>query len=118
MGNGKIFIKSLEVFVHIGATVEERANKQRLLIDIELEPQSLFEEMEDNLSRTIDYDQLCSQIAEFASTYIASLIETAAVDIVNFIHSQCAARSVAVTIYKFVLPSTQYVAVCYKKAAS
>lgn len=111
----EIYIKSLEVWAHIGVPDEERAKAQRLLIDVTIEPQTAFRDLGDEIARTVDYDVASMAIRDLASVGPRRLIETLAVEIADVVLDRFPARRVTVEIRKFILPDTEYVAVRYER---
>jgi FolB domain-containing protein len=107
----EIRIDSLRVRTRIGVPDEERADEQEVEIDLRIEPGVDFSEMDDDISKTIDYAQVCERIAELAAARPRNLIETLAADIAEFVRNKFAARSVEVEVRKFILPQTRHVAV-------
>ena len=107
----EIRIDSLRVRTRIGVPDEERATEQEVEIDLRIEPGVDFSEMQDDISKTIDYAQVCEQIAELAASKPRNLIETLATDIAEFVRNKFGARSVEVEVRKFILPQTRHVAV-------
>ena len=107
----EIRIDSLRIRTRIGVPDEERAAEQELEIDLRIEPTLDFSEMEDDISRTIDYALVCERIAELAAARPRNLIETLAADIADLLLRDFGARSVEVEVRKFILPQTRHVAV-------
>jgi FolB domain-containing protein len=107
----EIRIDSLRVRTRIGVPDEERADEQEVEIDLRIEPGVDFSEMDDDISKTIDYAQVCERIAELAAARPRNLIETLAADIAELVRYKFAARSVDVEVRKFILPQTRHVAV-------
>lgn len=107
----EIIIKSLAVNALIGALPEEKGKSQRLLIDITIEPDVPFSELNDTLGQTVDYAAVAEQTGLCAAAHHRDLIETLAVDIATMILKQFRARGVTVEIRKFILPHAEYVAV-------
>lgn len=107
----EIRIDSIRVRTRIGVPDEERADEQEVEIDLRIEPGVDFSEMEDDISKTIDYAQVCERIAELAAARPRNLIETLAADIAELVRNKFAARSVEVEVRKFILPQTRHVAV-------
>ena len=107
----EIHIDSLRVRTRIGVPDEERADEQEVEIDLRIEPGVDFSEMDDDISKTIDYAQVCERIAEVAAARPRNLIETLAADIAELVQAGFGARSVEVEVRKFILPQTRHVAV-------
>jgi len=114
----EIVINSLEVHTRVGVTDEERANPQRLLIDIIITTDMGFSEMSDRLGSTINYDEVVAKIDKVAAARPRKLIETLAADIGEAIIAGFVANRVFVEVKKFILPRTEYVAVRCEKVTT
>jgi len=99
------------VNAHIGVPEEERASRQRLLIDVEIRLRTGFSEMNDDVSRTVDYDQLAKEIVEVSEAKSRRLIETLAADVMAVVMGNKLVDSAHIEIRKFILKHTEYVAV-------
>lgn len=106
-----ILIRSLAVTSRIGATAEERAFPQRLLLDLEIVPSLPFGRMQDDLASTVDYAAVSRELQSVCAEKERKLLETLAVDCVDHILQRHPAHQVMVRIRKFVLPETEFVAV-------
>jgi len=111
----QIIIKGLSVDAHIGVPDEERAHPQRLLLDVTIEPSINFADLDDQISRTVDYDAASQRITALAAERPRALIETLAHEIADIILKEFPAKSAEVEIRKFILPNTHYVAVRYSQ---
>lgn len=109
--NDRIFIQGLEVFARIGITPEERAKPQRLKLDAEIEPLNAFAELEEQIGRTVDYYQVSLRLDELALSQEWQLIETLAHKSADLIVTAFPAIAATVTVRKFILPQTEFVAV-------
>lgn len=107
----EIVIKSLAVQARVGVPDEERRLPQRLLLDITLTPRAAFEELQDDIAQTADYDAAARRIAAFAAERPRRLIETLAAEIATLLLAEFSVTAVEVEIRKFILPDTEYVAV-------
>ncbi|MFM8364264.1 MAG: dihydroneopterin aldolase [Verrucomicrobiota bacterium] len=107
----EIRIDSLRVKTRIGVPDAERATDQELEIDLRIEPDIDFFEMQDDISKTIDYALVCEHIAELAAAKPRKLIETLAAEIAELVRDNFGARFVEVEVRKFILPQTRFVAV-------
>jgi len=111
-----IFIRSLTADVFIGVPDEERANAQRILIDVTIEPITPFEDLNDDLSLTVDYDAVSRRIVAEAMARPRRLIETLAADLTALVIQEFPAETVTVEIRKFILPNTDHVAVRHTRS--
>ena len=107
----KIEIRSLEVWARVGVPEEERKNLQRLLLDVEVLPQESFAGMRDSIERTVDYAAMTEDLTDFCAKTPRKLIETLAFECAERIVESYPAKEARVRVKKFILPSTEYVAV-------
>lgn len=107
----EIEIRGLEVFPRIGVPAEERAEPQRLLVDLRLAPRRSFATMPDEIAATVDYFALSQRVVDLAAARPRQLIETLAEEIAGFVLREFAVQRVDVTVRKFILPNTEHVAV-------
>ena len=110
----EIWIRGLRVETRIGVPEEERGLPQEIIFDVLIEPVSKFESMDDEISRTVDYEEVARRIAALAGERPRRLIETLAVETARMIAGEFSARSVTVEIRKFILPQTDHVAVRFR----
>lgn len=112
-----IEIKGLEIDTYIGVPEEERQHAQRLLVDVLLQPRRQFGAMADRIEATVDYYELSKQILLWAGERPRLLIETLADEIATRTLKSYPVTEVRVTLRKFILPNTEYVAVqCTRQA--
>lgn len=81
----KIFIQELELFALIGAYAQERSNKQKIILDLELGIDARDASLYDSLTKTVDYDHLIKQVKVCISDTEFFLIETLAEYIAQYI---------------------------------
>lgn len=111
-----IHIEGLHVRCHVGVPDEELAVAQELLLHVEMEPLDDWQDLQDDIKRTIDYAQVVAELEQVAQAKRRRLIETLAVDLVDFLLVTHPLRRAKVRIDKFILPQTQAVAVVLEKA--
>ncbi len=112
-----IEIRGLELPVHIGVPDEERAHPQTLRAHIRMEIDARFEQLDDDLSHTVDYEAAANEIVRLAAARPRKLIETLAADIArHLLDSHPPVRRVEVEIEKKILPGTDCVAVKITRA--
>lgn len=93
-----LFIKGLSVITQIGANDWEKQVKQRLLIDISIAID--FNDCNDDLSRTLDYDKLCSTITKNLEQQSFKLIESVANHLALLIKNEFNINEVTITVHK------------------
>lgn len=111
-----IEIRRLCVATFIGVPDEERATAQTLWVTLLMTPSQGFDDLADEISRTIDYYQISLEIEALAAARPRRLIETLATDIASHLLENHPLDHVALTIEKHILPNTDYVAVHIKRS--
>jgi dihydroneopterin aldolase len=106
-----IEIRKLRVTANVGVPDEELASPQMLEISVVMVPFSGFEELDDEISRTVDYHAVALEIQAIAASRPRRLIETLAADIARNLLKNHPLRRVEVLVDKFILPDTESVAV-------
>lgn len=114
----EILIAGLRVKTHIGVPDEEREVAQEVEIDIRIQPEADFQDIGDDIARTIDYAQVCERISWLAGAHPRQLIETLADEVAGLILEEFQPRFVEVELRKFILPQTRHVAVRCSRAKS
>lgn len=107
----RIIIQDLEAFYHVGVPDHERAREQRLLLCLEMETDFTRSAATDDLRETIDYYAVTQRLVTFGEGREWKLIEKLAVDIAEMVLANFGATAVTVTVKKFIIPETKYVAV-------
>lgn len=113
----EIRIEELELFVHVGVPEAERAEAQRLVLSATLQPRHTFDELDDELSCTVDYAAVCAEMREFVRQRKDKLIETLADAMAEHLLDHFDLQRVELELRKFVLPETRFVAVRLARAA-
>lgn len=106
-----IHLRGLELPVLIGVPEAERQHWQTLNADLSLEVPTSFEQMEDNLSATVDYAAVALRLRVLAAERPRKLIETLAHEIAAVLLQEFCAVRVSVELRKRVLPGCDHVAV-------
>ncbi|MDP6561969.1 MAG: dihydroneopterin aldolase [Candidatus Peribacteraceae bacterium] len=105
-----ISIHELEVPTHIGVTAEERASIQTLKVSIDMEKDLSVVGASDNVADTINYEAVADAIKRLG-TVQRNTIERFAEDIAQMILADFKPNYVKVSVWKFILPDTDGVAV-------
>lgn len=113
----KIQIHGLRINCHVGVPDEEIACPQDLIVHLEMTPRGSWQSLEDDINRTVDYAKVVSELEQIARSKRRRLIETLAVDMVDFLLEHHPLDRVQVTIEKFILPQTRSVAVVLEKTS-
>jgi 7,8-dihydroneopterin aldolase/epimerase/oxygenase len=111
----EIVIEGLRLTCHVGVPDEERAVSQQLVMDVRMQPMADWNQLEDDISRTIDYAAVVAELENLAQAKPRRLIETLAVDAVDWLMTRYPIAWVNVKIEKMILPQTRCVAVVVEK---
>lgn len=111
----EILIEGLRLRCHVGVPDEELAVEQELSLDIVLVPLKNWDDLQDDISQTIDYAAVVAELETLARAKRRRLIETLAVDAVDFLLENYQLERASVKIEKFILPQTRAVAVVVEK---
>ncbi|HMJ05015.1 MAG TPA: dihydroneopterin aldolase [Chthoniobacterales bacterium] len=106
-----IHIQELELSVRLGVPDEERAQPQRLTVSITLWPEARFDELHDQLAKTVNYAAICRDVDNLATHRTDKLIETLAAAIALHLLAAYPIERVRIELRKFILPEVKYVAV-------
>jgi len=106
-----IFIEGLEVLAHVGITQEERRQKQRLRIDLELSLLLARAGESDSVEDTIDYAAVSSQVKKTVEDRPFVLVEALAEAVAQAILKRFRPKEVRVRVKKFSVPETESVGV-------
>lgn len=105
----RIHIEQLELMARIGVPQAERAQPQRLVLNITLWPRS--GRIRDDIAATINYSSVADEVRQFVANQEYRLIETLAEQLGLTILGRFKARKVAVEVRKFVIADAAYVSV-------
>ena len=105
-----IEIRRLELKCTIGVPDAERSQPQTLWATIRLTPSQSFDGLSDEISRTIDYSEVCDALEMLAGARPRKLIETLALDFADHLLRHYPLKTVRVSIEKRILPNTECVA--------
>ena len=105
----RIHIEQLEVFARVGVPDSERAEAQRLRLNMTLWPK--IAEPRDEISDTVNYSEVAESLKQFVRQRDYKLIETLAEQIATHLLTHFSLRKVELEVRKFVLPDAKYVSV-------
>jgi FolB domain-containing protein len=117
-GTDRIHIEQLELYARVGVTENERAQAQRITLSLTVWPKAAFGKLEDDITRTVDYSELCRSAREFVERRSAKLIETLASDVAAHLLKEFPLRTVEIELRKYVLPDAKHVAVIVRREAA
>src|SRR5438874_1476749 len=114
----KIIISQLKAEAIIGVYEVERQKPQSLLIDLELEVDTSLAASNDDLSKTIDYAQVCQTLQKYITSTQFQLIETLAEQAAQQLLNLFNISGCQITIHKqpFDMPFIKNVAVQIKRS--
>jgi len=107
----QVHIEQLEIFAHIGVPDEERAAAQRLTFNIALWPIRQAAELEDEISRAVNYASVCAETRKFVAASRNKLIETLADALARHLLATFEIRRIAIELRKYILPDVEFVSV-------
>ncbi|KTD40397.1 dihydroneopterin aldolase [Legionella parisiensis] len=93
-----LIIKALNVSTKIGVYEWEQRINQQLLIDISIDTD--FSACQEDLTKTIDYEALCSSVTLYVESKSFQLIETVANEVADLIKKQFKVSQITVGISK------------------
>ena len=105
----RIHIEQLEVQGRVGVPDSERAQPQRLLLNVTLWPKSPGPR--DNIADTVNYSEVAASLKQFVVQRDYRLIETLADETAGHLLARFPLRKVEVEVRKFVLPDADHVSV-------
>jgi len=114
----QIHIEQLEIFAHVGVPEKERATPQRLALSITIWPRFQVGDLDDDVTKTVDYSKLCQEAKKFVQGRADKLIETLADAMAEHLLRKFAIRRITVELRKFVLKGAGYVSVTVNRAAA
>lgn len=112
-----IVVSSLELSANVGVPDEERAEPQRLTLNLTLFPKRGFSGLGDDLNQTVDYFALTRRLRKCASERPRRLIETLVEELAACILTEFAVAAVDLELRKYILPDTEFVAVRIRRTA-
>lgn len=107
-----IKLHRLELSCRIGITEEERSAPQRLTANITLSVACPFADMQEDISRTIDYARLTYRLIELAGSKAYNLVETLADELATCCVREFHATTATVEVHKYILPEIASCAFC------
>lgn len=110
-----IHIEALELSAFIGVPDAERAEPQRLTVNLTIEPRRDFTALGDAIENTVDYFAVCGDVKALSLARPRRLIETLAGEIAALVLDRFAVRAVEVELRKYILRDTAHVAVSLRR---
>lgn len=107
----QVRIEQLEIFAHIGVPDEERAAAQRLTFNIAFWPIRQAGEIEDDISRAVNYASVCAATRKFVAASRSKLIETLANALALHLLETFEIGRITIELRKYILPDVEFVSV-------
>jgi 7,8-dihydroneopterin aldolase/epimerase/oxygenase len=118
-GTDRIHLEQLELYARVGVTENERARPQRITLSLTAWPKAAFAKLEDDITHTLDYSELCRSVREFVERRpAAKLIETLASEVAAHLLKEFQLRAIEIELRKYVLPDVKHVAVIVRREAA
>ena len=108
-------IHDLEVFYRVGVPDDERAQPQRLLLDVQLHLDFHPAATTDDLTKTINYFAVTQQLLKFGEGREWKLIEKLAEDIASTLLTTYRPTRIRIGVKKFIIPQTKYISVAIER---
>ena len=107
----RLALQGMICMCRIGVTEEERRERQKIEVDLEI-----YADLEDagrtgELGRTIDYREVCESVRGHLESGTFHLVEAAARSVLDLVLSKFPAGRAVVRVRKFVLPRVGHVEV-------
>ena len=111
MSDDTIHIEQLRSSARVGVPDLERAAPQRLALNITLWPNQSWRDLEDDISRTVNYSAVARVVGEFVQNRCDKLIETLADQIAAHLLSSFPIKQARIERRKCVLEKAEVVSV-------
>jgi 7,8-dihydroneopterin aldolase/epimerase/oxygenase len=113
----EIHIEQLDVFTCIGVPEEERANPQKLTVNISFWPYQQMRDLADHIDRAVNYSAVAEETKNFVRDQYCSLLETLADRLANHLVTSFPIQKVRIELRKFALQDAKYVSVTVTRTA-
>ena len=107
----RLALRDIHCLCHIGVTDEERRERQRLEVDLELYADLEEAGRSGDLARTIDYREVCESVRGLLESGSFHLVEAAARGVLDLVLSRFPVSRAVVRVRKFVLERVGHVEV-------
>ena len=106
-----IRIERIELLAHIGVPDDERAQSQRLTINIAFWPTNSGAELNDDIAQAVNYAEVCAEVRKFVGGRRDKLIETLADKLAFHLLEVFGIRRITIELRKYILPEVEFVSV-------
>jgi len=107
----RLALRNILCMCHIGVTEEERRERQKLEVDVELFTDLDGAGRSGDLGRTIDYRDVCESVRGHLEGGTFHLVEAAARSVLDLVLSKFPVSGAVVRVRKFVLPRVGHIEV-------
>ena len=116
--DSRIHINQLELMACIGVPDKERDSPQRLTISLTLWPRRDGADLNDDITRTVNYAAVCAETKKFVRDRRDRLIETLADALAKRLLEVFEIRRITIELRKFILPDVEFVSVTVTRQQS
>jgi dihydroneopterin aldolase len=113
-----IHIEGIELLAHIGVPDDERSRPQRLTVNLTFWPMRSGRELNDDITRAVNYAAVCDEVRKLGHGRRDRLIETLADAIASHILATFEIRRVTLELSKYILPDVEFVSVTVTRERS
>jgi len=114
----QIHIEQLELQARVGVTEAEREKPQRLTANMTLWLRVSADDLNDDVTKTVNYSSLCAETKQLVENRSDKLIETLAENVAAHLLKKFPIRMIKIELRKFVLPDAAYVSVIITRSAA
>ena len=112
----RLALRDILCMCHIGVTEEERRERQRLEVDLELFADLEAAGRSGDLAQAIDYRDVCESVRGHLEGGTFHLVEAAALGVLDLVLARFPVSRAIVRVRKFVLPRVAHVEVSMERA--
>lgn len=106
-----IRIERIELLARIGVPDEERAQPQRLTINLAFWPNKSGAQLNDDIAQAVNYAAVCAEVRNFVERRSDKLIETLADKLALHLLELFGIRRITIELRKYILPDVEFVSV-------
>ena len=99
------------MLAHIGVPDDERFSAQRLTFSFTLWPVRRMDDLNDEISRAVNYASVCAETKKFVEQRSDKLIETLADALARHLLDAFEIRRITIELRKYILPEVEFVSV-------
>jgi dihydroneopterin aldolase len=110
----KIVLEEITVRLNVGVTENEKKNRQKINLSIELHPAIEPSEITDNIENTVNYSSVRVDVKKLLKDSTYNLIETVAYQVAGYIKDHYQVTLVRVTVKKYPYRDTKAVSYTFE----